>query len=92
MKSRSRVRPAPGPGLIHQLERTLGIGVLIGSVDPEPPFTIDALLIAGRHSQEVTASGISEAAAWQHLAEIAVAWRNANDKQFEFWPGGGGGV
>ncbi|MDO8484356.1 MAG: hypothetical protein Q7S35_05370 [Candidatus Limnocylindrales bacterium] len=78
-----------GRALIGELERTLGIGVMIQSIDKRPPVTINALLMFGRQGREVTASGPSEAEAWQELAEIAMAWRKANDKQVSLWWGGG---
>ena len=74
-----------GRALIRELERTLGIGVMIQSIDKRPPVTINALLMFGRQGREVTASGPSEAEAWQELAEIAMAWRKANDKQVSLW-------
>lgn len=87
---RDRARPrASGRNLIRELERTLGIGVMVEFIDQQPTVTINALLMFGRQSQEVIASGPSEAEAWQELANIAMAWRKANDKQVPVWWGGG---
>lgn len=79
-----------GPDLLKEIERTLGVAVLVQSIDASGPARIDALLMFGRYSQQVTAIGQSEADAWRELAEISVAWRNADDKQVPLWWSAGG--
>lgn len=81
---------AAGPELLREIERTLGVAVLVQSIDGSSPARIDALLIFGRYNQQVTATGQTEADAWRELAAISVAWRNADDKQVPLWWGAGG--
>jgi hypothetical protein len=78
------------PGLVHDLERTLGLGVIVLSIEDAPEFRIRALLMLGQHSQEVSGVGATEAEAWQDLAKAAVAWRTSDDKHIPMWWGGGG--
>ena len=81
-----------GPELIAELERALGLGVMVQSIDDGPPVTIQAVLMYGPLSEGVTAGGSTEAEAWRDLATIVIAWRSTNDKHVPMWPGAGGGV
>jgi hypothetical protein len=77
-----------GPALISELERKLGMTVVIYSVDESAPVRIHALLRYGPLSREVTAIGPSEADAWRELARMVIAWRNANENLVPLWGGG----
>lgn len=81
--------PPAGRDLIADLERALGLGVMVQSIDDGPPVTIQAVLMFGPLSEAVTAQGASDADAWRDLARIAIAWRTTNDKHVAMWPGGG---
>ena len=80
---------ASGADLIHDLERTLGIAIIVGSVDESAPapahVRIDALFRFGPRSEEVTAIGDTATDAWRQLASMAVAWRNANENLVHLW-------
>ena len=82
--------PPTGPELIKAIERTLGIGVIVETLDDGPPVSIRARLYYGSHSESIDAEGDTEEQAWHALAGRIVAWRTTNDKQFPLWPGGGG--
>jgi hypothetical protein len=77
-----------GPALISELERKLGMSVVVHSVDESAPVRIHALLRYGPQSREVTAIGPSEADAWRELARMVIAWRNANENLVPLWGGG----
>jgi hypothetical protein len=77
-----------GPALISELERKLGVSVVVHSVDESVPVRIHALLRYGSQSREVTAIGPSKADAWRELARMATAWRNANENLVPLWGGG----
>jgi hypothetical protein len=81
-----------GPELIADLERALGVGVMVQSIDDGPPMAIEAVLMLGPLSEAVRAEGTTDAEAWRELARIVVAWRSTNDKHVPMWPGAGGGV
>ena len=91
-------RPSSGPELIEQLERTLGMAILVESVDPpepiepiEPggPVTLHARLMFGRYTTEVAVTGDSESKAWEALGRAAIACRNSDYQHIQMWPGGG---
>jgi hypothetical protein len=79
--------------LIRRLERTLGIAVLIESVeapdDGHGSVTIEATLMAGSNGTHVAVTGDSEAKAWEEFARAAIAWRNSDFQHITMWPGGG---
>lgn len=77
-----------GPALISELERKLGMSVVVHSVDDSAPVRIHALLRYGPRSLEVTAIGPSEQDAWRELARMAAEWRNANENLVPLWGGG----
>lgn len=90
--------PASGAELIDRLQRTLGIAILVQSVEPadtgpvdQPgtPVTIWATFLSGSHSTDVSVTGDSEANAWEELARTAIAWRNSDFQNIQMWPGGG---
>lgn len=87
-----------GPELIEHLQRTLGVGVVIESVetvesvDPSSApdaVTIQAMLLSGTHSTRVTGAGPTESDAWAALARAAIAWRNADFQHIPMWWGSG---
>jgi hypothetical protein len=91
-------KPPSGAELIEHLQRTLGIAIVIESVDPvesvDPgsapdPVTIQATLLSGAHSTTVTVEGPTESDAWAALARAAIAWRNSDFQHIGMWPGGG---
>jgi len=77
-----------GPAVISELERKLGMSVVVHFVDESAPVRIHALLRYGPQSREVTAIGPSEPDAWRELARMATAWRNANENLVPLWGGG----
>jgi len=88
-------RPSSGPELIGQLERTLGMAILVESVDPVEPVepggsvTLRARLMFGPHTTEVAVTGDSESNAWEELGRAAIAWRSSDYQHIQMWPGGG---
>jgi len=88
-------RPSSGPELIEQLERTLGMAILVESVDPPEPIepggsvTVHARLMFGRYTTEVAVTGASGSKAWEELGRAAIAWRNSDYQHIQMWPGGG---
>ena len=93
--------PPSGAELIEHLQRTLGIAVVIDSVDsveagesvdpssPSGRVTIQATLMSGAQSTRVTADGPTESDAWAALARAAIAWRNSDFQHIPMWWGGG---
>jgi hypothetical protein len=96
--------PDLGAALIDRLQRKLGIGIVVESIeatestastslqsgDPEAAVTIRATLIFGGRATSVVVAGPSETAAWRELARAAIAWRNDDHQHIPMWPGGGG--
>ena len=93
-------QPPSGADLIEQLQRTLGIAIVIESVEsaespqPEPagakePVTIRAAFMYGRYTTQVVVDGPTESDAWAALARAAIAWRNSDFQHVQMWPGGG---
>lgn len=92
-------RPS-GADLIDRLQRTLGIAIVVESVEPAEsveaadssggahPMTIRAMFMSGSHSTTVTVGGPTESDAWAALARAAIAWRNSDFQQVPIWPGG----
>jgi hypothetical protein len=93
--------PPSGAELIEHLQRTLGIAVVVESVesvesaesvDPSSApdaVTIQATLLAGAHSTKVTVAGPTESDAWAALARAAIAWRNSDFQHIPMWWGSG---
>ncbi len=79
-----------GPDLVDRLQHTLGIGILVESVEPTEPATILATFMSGQHTTRATVTGATEADAWQELAKAAVAWRNSDFQHLPMWWGGAG--
>lgn len=86
--------PPSGPELIERLQQTLGIAVIVESVEsasPDQPIEQDdavairATFIFGSHTREVTVTGESEAKAWEALANAAIAWRNSDYQHIRIW-------
>ena len=83
---------ATGAELVDRLQRTLGIGVVIESIEPAESgesVTIRATLMYGTRATRVVATGEAEADAWKDLGRAAIAWRNADYQHIPMWPGGG---
>jgi hypothetical protein len=96
--------PSPGAELIEHLQRTLGIAILVESVEAagqtasiEPnalrergdPVTIRASFMFGSNATDIAVTGQSEAEAWNELARAAIAWRNSDFQHIPIWGGGG---
>jgi hypothetical protein len=85
-------QPPSDPELIERLQQTLGIGIVIESIDSMEvgdPVTIRATLMYGGRTTQVEATGESEADARSELAKAAIAWHNTGDHHVPMWPGGG---
>lgn len=81
-----------GRELIEQLEGTLGMAILVESIEPaEPGASVElrARLTFGSSTTEVAVTGASESQAWQELGRAAIAWRNSDHQHIQMWPGGG---
>jgi hypothetical protein len=93
--------PTSGAELIERLQKTLGMAIVVDSIEPaEPldsgvtgrsaePTTIRATLMFGRYTTQVVAAGPTESDAWSELARMAIAWRNSDYQHIQMWPGGG---
>jgi hypothetical protein len=99
-KREADIRPAEptsGPELIERLQQTLGIAVVVESIEaaPDEPVeqggtvTIRATFIFGSHTRDVTVTDESEAKAWEALAIAAIAWRNSDYQHVRIWGSGG---
>lgn len=91
--------PLSGADLIERIQQTLGMAIMVESVEPaelgapdEPsgPTTIRAALMYGQHTTEVGVTADTEAKAWEELARVATAWRNSDRQHIQMWPGAGG--
>ena len=88
--------PASGPELIERLQQTLGIAIVVESIEsaretvgePGDAVTIRATFIFGSHTREVTVTSESEAKAWEALANAAIAWRNSDYQHIRIWGSG----
>ena len=96
--------PSSGDELIERLQRTLGIAILVESVETAEPassaepnvlhgsgdsVTIRASFLFGSNSTDIAVTGQSEADAWNELARAAIAWRNSDFQHIPMWGGGG---
>jgi len=99
-KRETQIRPAEptsGPELIERLQRTLGIAIVIESIEGSPgepvqqgdTVTIRATFIFGSHTRDVVVTGESESKAWEALANAAIAWRNSDYQHIRIWGSGG---
>lgn len=77
-----------GPRLLHALEQTFGVGIIVTAIDDGPPVTIDALVMFGGQRERVRGAGQTETDAWHSLGSAIAAWRAANDKHVTMWGGG----
>ena len=79
--------------LIVRLERTLGIAVLVESVEHGRSGCVRRrsrrASCSGATRRRVAVTGPSEAKAWEELARAAIAWRNSDYQHIPMWPGGG---
>jgi hypothetical protein len=95
--------PSSGAELIEHLQRTLGIAILVESVETAEPassvepnarhgsrdsVTIRASFMFGSNSTDIAVTGQSEADAWNELARAAIAWRNSDFQHIPMWGGG----
>jgi hypothetical protein len=95
--SDSPEEPPTGPELIDRLQQTLGIAIIIESIEASPDelveqgdtVTIRATFIFGSHTRDVVVTGESESKAWEALANAAIAWRNADYQHIRIWGSGG---
>ena len=78
-----------GADLIERLQRTLGIAIVVETVETAEPFTIRASFMSGRNTTQVVVDGPTESDAWAALAREAIAWRNSDFQHVQMWPGGG---
>ncbi len=89
-------KPLSGPELIERLQQTIGIAIVVESIESAPEkvgepgdaVMIRATLIFGSHTREVTITGESEAKAWEALANVAIAWRNSDYQHIRIWGSG----
>jgi hypothetical protein len=79
----------PVPAFVRDLERALGIGIIVQSIEDGPTVRIEALVLLGQHSEQIVGAGTTETKAWRDLARSAIAWRTTNDKHVPWWGGGG---
>jgi hypothetical protein len=98
------VDSSPGADLIERLQRTLGIAILVESLETAEPgasveanvlresgdsVRIQAMFLFGSNSTDIAVTGVSEADAWNKLARAAIAWRNSDFQHIPIWGGGG---
>lgn len=69
------------PRAIHDLERALGVALIVQDIDPGPPATIVAIGMLDDQSSELVGHGPTEAEAWRDLAMNLAAWRNVDPRQ-----------
>jgi hypothetical protein len=95
--------PASGAELIERLQRTLGMAIVVDSIEPahtvEPRgpggpdqtgerVTMHATFMFGRYSTTVAITSDSESQAWDELGRAAIAWRNSDYQHVPMWWGG----
>jgi hypothetical protein len=83
-----RRRPQPGPEAIERLAESLGIGIIVQSVEEGPPAMIEASLLLDTSVHHVTATGASEVEAWEDLARQATDWKNNDPRNVRTYLGG----
>ena len=88
--------PPSGPELIERLQKTLGIAIVVESVealeatDPSEAtdtVTIRATFMSGPHRTPVVVAGPTESDTWAALAKGAIAWRNSDFQHVPMWWG-----
>jgi hypothetical protein len=84
---RRRALP-PGPAAIERLAETLGIGIIVQSIDEGPPATIEASLLLDARVHHATARGPTEEEAWEDLARQATEWGNDDPRKVRTYLGG----
>ena len=75
------------PAFLLDLERMLGVALLIHDVDPGPPATIFAFGMVDNLSTELVGRGARELDAWRDLAVNLAAWRNVDPRQIRMMLG-----
>jgi hypothetical protein len=92
--------PTSGPELIERLQKTLGMAIVVDSIQSAPPaepaspdqpgerVTMHAMFMFGRYSTPVTITAGSESEAWDELGRAAIAWRNSDYQHVPMWWGG----
>jgi hypothetical protein len=88
-KVRRRRRLPPGPEAIEQLAESLGIGIIVQSVDEGPPVRIAATGILDGGTTGLAGVGASEEEAWNDLARSAIAWKRDDNRIIRWMIGGG---
>lgn len=71
----------PVPRFIHDLERALGVALLIQDIDLGPPAEIVAVGMVDDLSTALVGRGATEEDAWRDLAMQIAAWRNVDPRQ-----------
>ena len=84
-----RRRPPPGPEAIEQLAESLGIGIIVQSVDEGPPVRITATGILDGGTTGLAGQGATEEEAWKDLARSAIAWKRDDNRIIRWMIGGG---
>ena len=75
---------------LAELERRLGMAIIVHSVEGDGPLRIEATLMRDGSSTDVTVEGEYEAEAWDRLAQASLAWRNSDPQNVRIFGGGGG--
>ena len=78
----------PIPAAIHDLERALGVALIVQDIDPGPPASIVAVGMLDNQSARLVGQGATEADAWRDLAMALAAWRNVDPRQIRLFLGG----
>jgi hypothetical protein len=87
-KARRGSNRPTGAGLVHALEQTFGVGIIVEAIDEGPPMIIDALVMFGAQQERMRVTGATETEAWHALGSAVAAWRATNDKHIPMWGGG----
>ena len=70
------------PASIRELERQLGVGILVQDVTTGPPVKIQALVMIDDSTIDLTATGATEPEAWQDLIERVISTRNREGPRY----------
>jgi hypothetical protein len=91
---------APGAQLIERIQRTLGMAIVVDSIESARPgepggsdqagdrVTMHATFMYGRYTTPVTITSDTESEAWDELGRAAIAWRNSDYQHVPMWWGG----
>lgn len=73
---------------LGELERRLGMGIVVHSIDGDGPMRVAATLMLDARTTDVTVEGEDEAETWDRLARAALAWKNEDQLNFRIFGGG----